>query len=338
MRIVLTCRATGWHRPGGLGHVIQTRAVALAKAGHDVHVLTTGVRPTALAAPRDAWDGLTIHEVSPPADHYDDQFASGCTAKCRELQPDVIHMDSFDRLRHWWAERPGSPQCVATTLHGEDIGCTFTQWRLWRDGKRGEFEWDSQRIRELCDAMHTFDRVISTALFDQWIFADLLGCGVSPLVYNPVPEFFYENTTEPDPAAPYLFSAMWGSAERGLPLAREAAAKAGVALLQGGKFQRTALPQRYDSSRALLLPSYQSQGYDLSVAESLVRRRPVIASNVGLWSCEAHARSWIKCLPVNDADAWADALKQPMPHVPAMAGFEFRPATHVSKWLEALDG
>ncbi len=99
---------------------------------------------------------------------------------------------------------------------------------------------------------------------------------------------------------------------------------------------REQLPDFYDSARALLLPTFYAQGYDLSIAEALARRRPSIVSCTGSYRREVMIAKTSVVIPLNDAGALANALSSPMPEVPVGAADMHHPAAHAQAWLTAV--
>lgn len=344
MRIVLCCRVYSIHeRPGGMIHVIVERAEALARAGHDVHVLTTY---SEFHPHKTVINGVTVHhpkEVDTEP-RYSSHYSVFCDRQCRRLMPTILHLDSWDKTRPWWHQRPGKPKVIGITNHGEDMGRQFTEWRLFLHGitqvkKIGWFE--SGPILNERSCAKAADVVITTCRFDRWMLSDLVGLGKKvKLVYNPVAPFYWDDRTASPLSGPlrFLTAAVWGSAERGMAIAKEACERVGAELVSPPptRESRFGMPGCYDRCHALLIPGYQSQGYDLTVAEASARRRPIFYNDSGIATMEALDKPWIVPIPVGDSTYLVKELQKPMPIVPENAADHHRPEFHIQKWLEAL--
>lgn len=359
MKIVLCCRVYSVHnRVGGMIHVVVERAEELVRQGHDVHVLTTSWLGNNKVPYDYRVNGVRIYApFDGEPQQYSDQYADMCFRLCTSIKPDIIHLDSWDKHRIWWA--PFRSRCrVAVTNHGEAIGSQLTDWRLRLHGRSvatpgGESEevrcskcsgdirtceWLEER-----DQLLKADVVIATCRFDRWLLSDLLGLKHVSLVRNPLAPYHFQGRALPlsqenGARKQFLSVGVWGHGERGFDVAREACVRAGAFLEVPRGISRRDLVRWYDGSQALLLPGFQSKGWDLSIAESIARLRPVIVSDNGPATMEAIDKSWIVTVPAGDVDALAEALQRSMPLVSPDAASEHRPSVHVDKWLKAVTG
>ena len=365
MKILNVVRVYATHgRPGGMIHVATDRSEALARAGHEVHVLTTaatGHRTTHA----ETVNGVRVWHSATAPQEYSDEFANMCRQVCEHLKPDVIHLESWDKHRCWWHAFAGKVK-VAVTNHGEAVGSQLTEWRMRLHGRSkwhptaiepaiypGEWLTERQQLKFA-------DVVLATCRFDRWLLADLVGLGGKvKLVYNPLPPWMWENKFKdlavlegwgPDHVTdiknpkfgtrrdgPRQFAAvgLYGHAVRGFDVAQAACKEAGVGLLTP-KCSRRELRDVYDNCSGLLLPGFWSQGYDLCAAEALARQRPLIMSDAGIGTMEAEGRPWIRTFPVGDVAALAEILRGPLPAVPPDAADAHRPENHVKAWLAAV--
>lgn len=344
MKIVLCCRVYSTHgRLGGMIHVVQERAEALARAGHDVTIITTRQNLTSKHQVVQSVDGVRIlHCPTGTPKDYDDDFAKFCDQECRGVQPlDILHLDSWDKSRLWWHSRPGNPKRIAVTNHGEAVGSQLTDWRLAIHNRSAPVGFDVQEWVDERNALKAADAVIATCRFDRWMLSDLLGLGKKvKLVRNPLAPWHFEGRdwirSHPNVSQAFLCVGLWGKAERGFDLAEQACQLVGAELHQPVNVPRRDLLKFHDRCDALLLPTFQSKGFDLSVAESVGRLRPVLCSDNGINTMEAVDKPWMVLHPVGDAEALAECLRKPLPVVPESAADEHRPEVHVQRWLEAI--
>jgi glycosyltransferase involved in cell wall biosynthesis len=336
MRIALVCRVYATHgRTGGMIHVIQERAEALARAGHQVHVITT----SALGhGEHELVNGVTVHHCQAGESMaYSDGFASFCLQTSNDLCPEIIHLDSYDCNRLWWHQRPGGVRTVAVSNHGEAVGSQLTSWRMKLRGLPSSESINTDEWLKERSALRRADAVIATCRFDRWMLSDVVGLDNVKLVYNPLAPWHWNGRKSDLPEIPqFIAVALWGQHERGFSIAEAACTQAGVALTKPCNVSRRNLVHYYDMSRALLLPTYQSKGYDLSVAESIARLRPVICSDNGINTMEAIDKPWIVTVPIGNVDALAEKLRGPLPPVPHGAANDNLPSNHIANWLEAL--
>lgn len=318
-------------------HVAQDRAEALVKAGHEVHVLTTGGGPA-----EELVNGVTVHHLVCPPQVYSREFADACTKACCGLQPEILHLDSADFTRPWWKSRPGNPRRVAITLHGFEMGAFLTKWNMYRTGRTSEEpKFPAKMIKEHCDILErTFDKVIAISEHEYRLLTDCYALSNTELIYNPIPDYFFENRQEklPEGKRRFLCAAVSGHRERGFDIAQECAAAAAVELVIVKDKPRTDMPAILDSCHGVVLPTFYAQGFDLVVAESMARLRPVIASNTGSYY-DNDSRSGGPLIRVRPADkpALIAAMQGPLPAImPGLAG-SFSASRHVRCWEKAID-
>lgn len=335
MRIVLVCRAYPTHRPGGMPFVCQDRARALAAVGNDVHVLTTS-HPHLPDYVEDA--GVQVHHLkAAPSQAYTDGFASACAAATRALAPDVLHLDSFDRDRLWWADGAGARR-TAITMHGFGPGAFLTQWNLYLAGRGPTPTFDAASLAREAHALRGADVVIGISRHELWQLVDVYNLTNARLVYNPIaPAFFATPPTDPADARGFMSIGNPGtSGNRAFDIAGAAARAARVPFRAVTDVSREALPAMYDAHRALVLPTFWSQGYDLTVAEALARRRPIIVTATGSYWQEREASPYMVHVPRGDHAAIARYMAGDLPSVPPGAADLHRPQDHAAVWLEAV--
>ncbi len=352
MRIVLCCRVYSTHmRVGGMIHVVVERAEELVRQGHEIHVITTSSPGQQISQVVNGVNVISPRSGEPQ--QYSDLYASVCELACKDLKPDIIHLDSWDKHRIWWSQFKSKCR-VAITNHGEAIGSQLTDWRLRLHGRSvstpgGESdeircekctgdlrtcEWTEER-NQLLKA----DVVIATCRFDRWMLSDLLGLPNVRLVYNPLAPYHFERRSQPqrDPTSKlFLAIGVWGHGERGFDVARESCIRIHHILNTPVNVGRRELVGWYDLSKALLLPGFQSKGYDLAVAESIARLRPVVMADNGVATMEAIDQPWIVTVPAGNVEALVEVLRRPLPSVPLEAGHKFHPTNHVREWLKAV--
>lgn len=348
MRIMLVARVLPQHRPGGMPFVTWDRAEALAALGHDVHVVTTARQPAPWPAGVITSRGsanLATHYTDAPPQQWSGPFAEACASLCRRLAPDVVHGDSFDRERPWWAEAPCRK---AVTMHGFGFGAFLTKWNLYRVGSAAHGgnwrmpSFDGPALRDEALALAKADAVLAVSRWEWRMLRDQYGLPRARVVYNPLPAYFWD---APEPGARtrarrdgyFLCAAVSGQAERGFAQARAACTRAGVPFREVRDVPREKMPAQYDGAKALLLPSAWNQGFDLSVAEARARGVPAILSPTGSYLDEA--QPWDRHCELGDVDGLAALLKgyEP-PAVPPGAADAHRPGAHAAAWLAAVAG
>jgi len=334
MKIVSVCRTYPTQRPGGMPHVTQDRARALARAGHDVTVVTTSLKDDGRTELDD--DGVRVVHTACPSQAYTPLFAERCRWECEDLAPDVIHLDSFDRARPWWV---GLSARTVVTMHGFGVGAMLTSWNKFLAGGRTAPMPDWSALRDEADVLQTFDRVLAISTHEQWMLSDVYNLQDRVrLVPNPIAPYFFDMPwpVPAVPAAPFVCIGNPGtSGNRDFGRVRDAARAAGVPLEVITGVERSRIPQMLDESQGLVLPTLWSQGYDLAVAEALARRRPVIVSGTGsYWHLRA---PYVRVIPRAAAlDVLVEALQAALPEVPAGAADDHRPNRHVDAWEAAL--
>jgi glycosyltransferase involved in cell wall biosynthesis len=342
MRIVNVCRVVHTQRAGGMIFCQQDRCEELARQGHEVHILTTSYKGQGM---KSLLNGVTIHHLNCPTQFYSAQFASECEKTCRDLQPDVIHLDSFDRDRVWWKDRPGNPKVVAVTMHGNSVGTALTKWNLFREGIRHnvrsiEFrDMDLERI-----GLKNADRVIAISLNEEWQLLDVLGLSQVVHVANPIAPYFFTDPKSPVPEdGSFLCAAISGHGERGFLVAQETAERLGRKLKIVKGVPRREMPKFYDECAAVLLPTMYAQGYDLCVAEANARGRLVYATLTGSYYHEVEDNEMLIPVRQRTPESFIEALEGTPPEGRiGIAGFKWYvdrhlPANHVDDWLRALN-
>ena len=336
MRIVFVCRVYPTHRPGGMPFVVQDRAEALVHLGHDVHVITTG-RP---ASGVEFLNKVQIHYTQSKPVEYSQDFAQECEAYVKSLKPKVLHLDGLDVNRPWWTNVGSDISAKALTLHGFGMGGFLTKWNLYREGiEHFKLDFNAEKMaHEARVIRETFDTVIGISKHEEWMLRDCYGCKNTKLVYNPIaPYFFDENTAPATDGAPFLCAAISGQGERGFRNAEIAAQKCGRRIRTVNDIVRSKMPYVYDECAATVIPTAYAQGFDLTVAESLSRLRPIIASSVGSYLRDAETFApYIKLVPLGDVDALAAAMRETPPVVTSDAALRFRPDFHAHAWLSAV--
>lgn len=336
MKIVSVCRAYPTHRPGGMLFVVQDRARALVRIGHEVHVLTTS-RDGRAGFELD--EGVEVHYLECKPQVNSDEFASGCSMFCSTYEPDIIHSDSLDVGRNWWTRFKAK---TAVTLHGFAWGDFFTKWNLFKLGRAQPPEFDAYKFKTEMEAINTFNTVIGISLHEHWMLQDLFSIYRAKLVYNPISKYFFETETVPPPKIKRFLCASVGSRDTRLfDLAGEAAAKAGVELVTISAVPRENMPQVYDSVSAVVVPTAYSQGYDLTVAEAFSRCRPAIVSATGSYLRESEFDDHLITVPLGDVGALAEAMVGELPvinRIKDSTDNPNHPYNHACNWLESITG
>jgi glycosyltransferase involved in cell wall biosynthesis len=341
MKIALACRVYPSSRPGGMPHVAADRAEELVRQGHTVAVLAP--KHPHWGAGNFPHNGVDVVHVNAPVDSYSSEFAAGCAEFCRYFDPDVIHLDSFDRARPWWKDRPGNPKRVCVTMHGFGLGGFLTAWNLYRLGIGNEPRFDVDDLTSEAKALACFDRVLAISLHEQTMLEDQYGLGNVRLVYNPISQSFFKPTVPPPAKRRFLCAAISGQATRMFSVAEKAAKQAGVELIVASDVPREKMPELYDSVTGLVVPTCYAQGYDLTIGEALARNRPVIMSATGSYYREFRdAGGWPGAMvPMGDVAALRDAmlgeLVTPEDSFTTCLATRHMPSVHVAEWLEALE-
>lgn len=330
---------------GGMPAVFRDRSLALAAAGHNVHVLTTSLSRRGRGSESDD-HGVSVHHMPCSREINSREFAEHCRKHCEVWRPDIIHLDSYDPHNLWWEDHPGGAKKTACTLHGFGTGAFLTRWNLYRTrgGKTPVFDpIDTKREAEITSK---FDVVIGISRHEQWMLRDMLGIFDAKLVYNPIPGYFFDSPTPPpDKTARkrrFLCAAVSGQDIRGFHIAKEAGRIAGVDLDVISGVRREEMPDVYDRCDGLVLPGCYAQGADLTVSECAARLRPSIISATGSYLRESESGGiWEKCsvlVPVGDTDALAKAMLAPLPVVPHGLMGIHKPEAHSAAWLQAVAG
>ena len=333
MKIALACRVYPTHRPGGMPFVVQDRARALAALGHDVHVLTTS--KDGKSSQLDD-KGVTVHHTNSPECIYSAAFADECVKYCKAIVFDIVHCDSMNTKIPWWKDVKGYTAC---TMHGFSWGSFLTQWNMYRIGLVPINQPPQFKARETLEevkALNSFGSVIAISKHECQILKKEFGLRHATVVYNPIPDYFFVDK-KPLPAQRMLVcAAISGKKERLFDMAKSSASRANIPLSIVSKVPRTQMPRMYDMASALVVPTAYSQGYDLTIAESLARGRPVIVSDVGSAVMEAEGQTGIVVTALGDQHSLIKAMSGTLPVVDDQAARAHVPKYHAEKWLEAV--
>lgn len=340
MKIVLACRVYPTHRPGGMPFVCQDRARALAKLGHEVHVLTTsknGGRPG-----YEIDNGVEVHYLECRSEVLSQQFAEGCNGFCQSYKPDIIHSDSLDVDRWWWCGFSSSVK-TACTLHGFGWGAFFTNWNMFRINRGSVPTFNGTAMLKEKVSLNSFNTVIGISLHEHWMLRDLMGLSQAKLIYNPIADYFFDKPVLPTNLNRFLCASISGQNTRLFDVAKKAAVEAGVELITVSNKSRQEMPAVYDSVCAVIVPSAYSQGYDLTVAEAQARLRPVIVSDTGSYYREAmnpETATTMKITKLGDCDSIIEQINILKNDTETLQGnnsiYRHRPEFHAKKWLEAI--
>jgi len=346
MKIMLVSRVTADHRPGGMPHVVSDRAIALAAAGHEVHVVTTSGGPKASVlgevGTSSICDGVIRHNTNSPAHEWTAAFARQCRRMARELKPDIVHLESFDRVNDWWADLPDTVQRLAVTMHGFGWGAFLTQWNLFRVGAAASSpKFNIVDLLTEAKALSKFSTVIGVSAHEQRMLIDEYGLGNKVhRVYNPLPGYFFApRSCDTTKRSGFLCAAVSQGSTRGFQIAQRAARSANVELRVFTKLSRAEMPAVYDSVIAIVLPTAFAQGFDLAVCEARARGIPAIMSSTGSYMMEATACDVLVGVH-NEAELakamhhWrngAEGLDEMSPMVT-----RHKPENHARAWLDAM--
>lgn len=320
-------------------NVCRDRAEELVRQGHEVHVITTsgctnagGLEPYSVLVE----EGVHVHYTATRSQQWTREFAKACAAECKQLAPDIVHSESFDRDELWWEDKPA--QHFAITMHGFGFGAWLTKWNLYRAYGHALPLYPAADIYAESSALRSpaIDVVFAVSRWEQMMLRDQYGVAKAELLYNPIPNYFFGNVpSRGDFARSYISAAVSQAATRRFSDAQRAAEQAGVRLTVCSTVPRDMMPAAYDNAAALVLPTAFCQGFDLSVAEARARRVPAIMTATGSYLHEA--QPWDVLVELGDVDGLARALKErPYGKVPACAAEEHRPAVHAFRWLNAI--
>lgn len=341
MKIVLVCKVYPTSRPGGMGFVCQDRARELVKQGHEVHVITTCRKES--GTPEFLVDeGIHVFHATGEPGNYSRTFAAGCAEAVRGIKPDILHLDSFDNKHPWW--RDVKVNCrLGLTMHGFCWGGFFTNLNLhMRDGLPSHKApaLNSVGIMHERGYMLDFDRVIGISIHEHWMLHQLMGLYDAKMIYNPIPDYFYDQPKQPIRSKKFVCVAVSGHEERGFKYALRAAQKAGVNLEVIRGVPRQEIPAVLDASCGLVLPTAYAQGLDLSVGEAIARQRPVIVTATGSYLREAYGayKGALRLVPlIEPVDELAANMSDWVQYV-NWDGIRqvHRAANHVRNWLEVM--
>lgn len=365
MKIMLVSRVVPAHRPGGMPHVVMDRAEALAKAGHEVHVVTTRLSGGGI----ETTNGVEVNYTNSPPEKWSKEFAICCEATAEHIKPNVLHLDSFDAANPWWVGKKTS-----ITMHGFGFGAFLTKWNLFRLGRITEREmdcgFDEDSLMKERSALAKAHSVIGVSRWEWRMLRDQYGLRQAKLVYNPIAPYFFDDavcetcnglrtvdetlggcaTANPEAPCPdcpstnkrtyFLCAAVSQGDTRGFGVVKDAARIAGVEIRTADKVERKDMPALYEGAKALVLATSFCQGYDLAVAEARARGCPAILSPTG--SCLDEAKPWDTFTEIGDTEGLEDILRGwnrtfvPLP-VPITAADEHRPERHAEEWLAAVE-
>lgn len=333
MRIMLVSRVYPTHRPGGMPHVCKDRAVELARQCHDVHVVTTSCSKTAdktLPGITMVEEGVTVHYTSSPAHKWSPEFSVECLRLWKELKPDILHSDSFDRENWWWRGMP-----MSVTMHGFTFGAWLTDWNEHRAYGNPLPPFPAAEAAAEADMLRSAKTVLAVSRWEHRMLRDQYG--LQPrLVYNPIAPAFFQQPPTGVERRVFLCVAVSQGGRRGFAVAKRAATLAGVRLVTAQGLSRERMPAMYDQAKALVLPTAFAQGYDLAVAEGRSRGCPAIMTATGSYLEEAEW--WDKLVPIGDVGAVADAMSTPFTEAENIGESRHVPRIHALNWLDAVVG
>lgn len=344
MKLVFVCRCYVTQRPGGMLHVLQDRAEALAARGHEVHVLTTAHD----AKQRDhdyrvVLNGVTVHHLLAIPQVYSDQFHRRCARQVSDLKPDILHLESIPPGdTPWWCEcRDDVAGPVAVTMHGFDMGALLTQWNMFMAGC-GEPSDSWSAMRQQVRQLEQYDVVIAISEHEQNMLRHYYGIP-AVRVYNPIhAAFFAEELTPVAEDAQFLCAAVSGHTERNFSLADAAVKLTGSRLHTVSKCSREQMPAQYAKCRGVILPTRYAQGFDLTLAEAAAVGRGALVTETGSYAYEYKTLGYQLLAPNITAGELADKLSAWVPPDPAqlraLAIDKFHPSVHCDRWLLAVKG
>lgn len=337
MKIMLVTRVYPTHRAGGMPFVVQDRARALSALGHDVKVVTTAC----LGSSREWNDsGPTVHHLEHTAPmKWSPEFAKDCREVADYFKPDIIHLDSFHRDQMWYV---GNKARTVVTCHGFGWGAFLTRWNMMKAGQPWvggtAFNWAD--LDKEAKALSKVDVVIGVSRHEHRMLRDEYGLENAKLVYNPIPDYFFEPMPSLKSNGRYFIcAAVSGQHQRGFDVVEKACRIAGVHLQKCERLDRRQMVEQYDNAIALLLPTAYAQGYDLAVAEARARGVGAIMSATGSYLSEAEDFDrHCKPLNVDSLVAQIKAWVQPSRSLVRAAAQVHRAEWHAQKWLEAVMG
>lgn len=314
-----------------MAFVCQDRAEALAKIGHEVFVITTG------AACSREQGMLSIIGAGCPECRYSDEFATRCSELVRQIDPAIVHLESFDSARPWWVDC-GKP--VTITLHGFGFGAFLSHWNLWHVNKFMPLQCGREQMLKERDLLAKADRVIAISPSELWQLQDPYALSNAVLVRNPISnDFFDRPLADPPVRRSFVCAAVSHAAQRRFREVKRIGRDIEVAVTMADSYERSQMPELYDRHSALVLPSLYAQGSSLTTDEALSRGRPVIAWNTGsIWHDQ---RPGIVKVAPGDLDGLAAAMTGHLPTVDAVTSHGVptppnHPAVHADNWLKAV--
>lgn len=345
LKIMLVTRVWPTMRPGGMPHVAQDRAKALAKAGHDVLVVTTScpkITKRGKNNPPPA-DVCRVVYGKAPEMVWSEEFVDDIFRAAADFNPDIIHSDSFDRKNPWWLIHgaPAGP-IKACTMHGFTWGAWLTKRNIAHARGAREPAFPADEIRQERDALDELDCVMAVSKWEHRMLRDHMRLKRAKLVYNPIGDFFFDTPMPPAPGDRVLLAAFNGHVERGYAAAKAACDSLDIVPLQEKTYKREEMVSQYDRAAVLLLPTFYAQGYDLCVAEARARGVPAIMGATGSYLDEADPQ-WDRLVEPGCKDSIVKALRafhdqsDPlMKRADNWSAYKHHPAMHAEAWLDAL--
>lgn len=340
MKIMCVCRVYPTQRPGGMCFVAQDRAEELARRGYEVVVITTGLTVGQTREEVQTVNGVVVRHQPCAPQAYSREFADGCINECKSFRPDILHLDSFDRDRPWFQDRPGNPsEVVAITMHGTHVGAALTEWNRFQAGQGASTGLKFKDWRQEAIGLARADHVFAISEAEQWQLEDVYGLPNVHLVYNPIAPYFFEKEITAPPKDGYLLvAAISGSGVRQWPVAEKIAAAVGVPLRKAENIPRTEMPAVYDGCRLVLLPTLYAQGGDLAVCEAMARGRAVAGYATGTYyfgpRFDEGPFSDLYVVPRGHETELVKTVRQLLDRPPGKSRVIcFRPEEHVGRWL-----
>jgi glycosyltransferase involved in cell wall biosynthesis len=349
MRICLVTKCYPFDRGGGMLFVTEDRAWSLAEMGHEVHVLTPyrrgrGVEMYHDQNPVPTWGrdaggwpaGLRVHCLPGTSESWSAEFADSCRLFVEQAKPDLLHLDSFDRINPWFVNAPGRPTMrVGVTMHGFGPGAFLTEWNKFRAGNGPAPHFDANDLRAEASALSHADHVFAVSEHELWMLRDMYGLRQAQQVYNPIAPYFFTKPRKQHDRKGFILAAVSGAGNRGSDVALAAARDAGVELVVVSGRRRPDMVNVYDRIQALVLPTFYSQGFDLTVGEAMARGCPIIASETGSYYY-LRWQPYCKLVKLGDVPELVEALKNPPTPPGPTAGTLHDPKRHAQKWLTAM--
>jgi len=331
LKIALVTHRWTIHNCDPIPFGISLRAAELADYGHELHVLTTPAEnfPAGIHADRN----VIVHRLQSQSGVNTECFNDACADWCREHKPDVIHIDDPSLVNPWWQEFSKAKRVA--TVHRLKFSSWVQAVNLRRAGHGEALGSYSVRdgYQEGADLKRLFDSVITTCRYDAWALSSLMGCE-SKVVYPPIRIDSIDSvSTLPVKQHWLCVSELWEREPAdGVREAERAASLAGVQLQSVKRSSTTGQIVVYDECLGVILPTFSTH-LPLALAESLARRKPVIATSVGAVALEQ--LEGVAVVPSGDVQAMANAMNNP-PVVQEGAASRWHPKKHAADWLDVV--